>query len=251
MCLLWHQRGTGSSLHNSPKDVKLYLLPCKGLGGPEVSFPSWATQSLPSPQDVYHLLVYHRMRGSCHLNTLIMPKAVTPRPCKSALGDHSGRAVWTSLLLWHLLLLVTPLFLGSHRPAPENTTPRSKGTMHRKGVSACEPNEPHCGQLGATSGKNREKKTRKALREKTNRYSFPSLPVSELNFFRVGRPCESSRWTTTRWECGRTTKALAGSLDQVHGLHTVVTQGTPWLWAGMNALGEPICRCSALTRTPA
>ena len=41
--------------------------------------------------------------------------------------------------------VVTPLLLGSHRPALGSTTPRNKGTTPRTGVCVCELNEPHHG----------------------------------------------------------------------------------------------------------
>lgn len=43
------------------------------------------------------------------------------------------------------LAVVTPLLLGSHRPALGSTPPRNKGSTHWTGVSVCELNEPHHG----------------------------------------------------------------------------------------------------------
>ena len=44
------------------------------------------------------------MRGSCHPDTPITPTVATPRPRRTALGDHSGCTDWTSLPLSCLLL---------------------------------------------------------------------------------------------------------------------------------------------------
>lgn len=88
------------------------------------------------------------------------------------------------------LLLVTAPSLSSHR-LPRGTRQgyewkihtRNEGTTEQeRGVCVCVRNEPHYGHLGAASGKNREKKTRKTMRKKGNKktvLSYSSCLVAE------------------------------------------------------------------------
>ena len=86
------------------KDVKMYLPYTEGPWmvkrlSPVSCYPvpSLSTRGLSS-------VSWPLWRGSCHPNTPIMPIVATPRPCRTALGDHSGCADWTSLPLSCLLL---------------------------------------------------------------------------------------------------------------------------------------------------
>lgn len=167
--------------------------------------------SAPPPQEVPAIWI-----------SLTTPTAVTPRPHRTALLG----LLWVSSGVKKpaascLSLLVTPLFLGSHRPAQGTQLPAGKAG------GVCLWTEPHFGNRGATSSKNRSKKTWKALRKKINRYSFPILPCLAAEYF-LSWEAMSSCPTTSGWECARATEAVAGLVDEIHSLHAALTQGSQW-----------------------
>lgn len=174
------------TLHSYQWHKKSSFLHLRALEG-QRSLPSCAMRPILSPQDGYHQLVYHCIRGFCHLNTTDCvqrshTKTSQDSPSEISLDEQFEK----SLLPSCLLLLVIPLFFNSHRPARGTTTgvwvqdtdPEMKELWSRKGCwFVRELNHAPCTLVQPVAKTVRKREEKLWGKRELKGYSFLILPV--------------------------------------------------------------------------